>query len=117
MSTRIRVAVCTNRGPGEVAECLEALRSQVVPEDLVVVASSLPEPLVTGHSEAWPATVSLIEPLGDETLVFLDYGGPVSLVAKVTAEEKVAVGDRRSFALRPERLVLFDLETGGRIVG
>jgi multiple sugar transport system ATP-binding protein len=67
--------------------------------------------------EAWPATVSLIEPLGDETLVFLDYGGPVSLVAKVTAEEKVAVGDRRAFALRPERLVLFDLETGRRIVG
>ena len=62
MSTRIRVAVCTNRGPGEVAECLEALRPQVVPEDLAVVASGLPEPLVTAHSEAWPATV-LAEPV------------------------------------------------------
>ena len=56
--------------------------------------------------EGWPATVSLIEPLGDETLVFLDYGGPASLVAKVDAEEKVAVGDRRRFALPPRRIVL-----------
>lgn len=67
--------------------------------------------------EAWPATVSLIEPLGDETLVFLDYGGPASLVAKVGAEEELAVGDRRSFTFRLDRLVLFDLEMGGRIVG
>ena len=67
--------------------------------------------------EASQGTVSLIEPLGDETLVFLDYGGPVSLVAKVDAEEKVAVGDRRAFTFRPDRLVLFDRETGGRICG
>ena len=62
-----------------------------------------------------PSTVSLIEPLGDETLVFLDYGGPVSLVAKVDAEEKISVGDRRSFTFRPDRVVFFDPATGGRI--
>jgi len=67
--------------------------------------------------ESWPATVSLIEPLGDETLVFLDYGGPASLVAKVDAEEKLAVGDRRSFTLRLDRVLLFDGTTGGRIMG
>jgi len=67
--------------------------------------------------ESWPATVSLVEPLGDETLVFLDYGGPSSLVAKVDAEEKVAVGDRRSLTFRLDRVVLFDDKTGGRIPG
>ena len=67
--------------------------------------------------ESWPATVSLVEPLGDETLVFLDYGGPSSLVAKVDAEEKVAVGDRRSLTFRLDRVVLFDGKTGGRIPG
>jgi multiple sugar transport system ATP-binding protein len=67
--------------------------------------------------ESWPATVSLIEPLGDETLVFLDYGGPASLVAKVDAEEKLAVGDRRALSFRLDRVVLFDAHTGGRISG
>ena len=63
----------------------------------------------------WPATVSLIEPLGDETLVFLDYGGPASLVAKVDADEKVTVGDRCAVALRPDKWVFFDTASGERI--
>ena len=62
----------------------------------------------------WPAAVSLLEPLGDETLVFLDYGGPASVVAKLDAEEKVAVGDRRGFTFRPDRVVFFDAVTGER---
>ena len=71
---------------------------------------------LTSETEGWPATVGLIEPLGDETLVFLDWGGPGSLVAKVDAEEKVAPGDRRRFTFNPDRLLFFDEETGRRIV-
>jgi multiple sugar transport system ATP-binding protein len=66
--------------------------------------------------DTWPAAVSLIEPMGDETLVFLDYRGPASLVAKVDAEEKVAVGDRRRFGFRSDKLVFFDSATGERIL-
>jgi multiple sugar transport system ATP-binding protein len=66
--------------------------------------------------EGWPAAVSLIEPMGDETLVFLDYGGRASIVAKVDAEEKVAVGDRRRFGFRPDKLVFFDSDSGERIL-
>jgi hypothetical protein len=55
---------------------------------------------LTADSDGRGATVSLTEPLGDETLVFLDYGGPSSLVAKVNAEDKLAVGDRRGFTFR-----------------
>jgi multiple sugar transport system ATP-binding protein len=62
----------------------------------------------------WPAVVSLLEPLGDATLVFLDYGGPTSVVARVEAEDKVAVGDRRRFSFRPDRVLVFDGATGER---
>ncbi|OLC15087.1 MAG: hypothetical protein AUH29_08755 [Candidatus Rokubacteria bacterium 13_1_40CM_69_27] len=64
--------------------------------------------------EGSSVTVSLIEPLGDETLVFLDYGGPASLVAKVAAEDAVAVGDRCQVVLRTDKLVFFDAN-GARI--
>jgi ABC-type sugar transport system ATPase subunit len=66
--------------------------------------------------EGWPAAVSLIEPMGDETLVFLDYGGPASIVAKVDAEEKVAVGDQRRFTFRIDRVVFFDGASDARIL-
>jgi multiple sugar transport system ATP-binding protein len=71
---------------------------------------------LAADGEGWPAAVSLIEPMGDETLVFLDYGGPASLVAKVDAEEKVSVGDRRRFTFRTERIVFFDTGTGDRVL-
>ena len=66
-------------------------------------------------AEGWPAAVSLIEPLGDETLVFLDYGGGTSLVAKASAEDRLAVGDRRRFTLRTDKLVFFASSDGRRI--
>jgi GT2 family glycosyltransferase len=56
------VAVCTNRMPGEVAECLAAIRAQVPDGDLAVVASGLPEAAVSAHREAFGGTV-LAEPL------------------------------------------------------
>jgi len=65
--------------------------------------------------EGWPAAVSLIEPMGDETLVFLDYGGPASIVAKVDAEERLAVGEGRRFTFRTERVVFFDA-SGNRVL-
>jgi ABC-type sugar transport system ATPase subunit len=70
---------------------------------------------VTSGDEGWAATVNLLEPLGDETLVFLDHGGPAPLVAKVHAEEQIGAGDRRRFTFDPEKLLFFDGETGGRI--
>jgi multiple sugar transport system ATP-binding protein len=71
---------------------------------------------LTGQGAGPSATVSLTEPMGDETLVFLEYGGPTSLVAKVDGEDKVAVGDRRGFSFRGDRIVFFDTVTGDRIL-
>jgi multiple sugar transport system ATP-binding protein len=64
----------------------------------------------------WPATVGLLEPLGDETIVFLDYGGATSIVAKVDPDEKIAVGDRRRFMFDRGKLLFFDGTTGERIL-
>lgn len=66
--------------------------------------------------EGWPGTVSLTEPMGDETIVFLDYGGPTSLVAKVDAEEKVTVGENRRFTFNADKLFFFGREIGERIL-
>jgi multiple sugar transport system ATP-binding protein len=82
-----------------------------------VILGVRPEHVRLGaDGDGWPAVVSLIEPMGDETLVFLDYGGPASIVAKVEAEEKVAVGDHRRFTFRAERVVFFDTASGDRVL-
>jgi ABC-type sugar transport system ATPase subunit len=74
-----------------------------------------PEHVRLGTGDGWKAVITLIEPLGDETLVFLDHGGG-SLVAKVDAEEPVAVGDRRTFTFNAARVVFFDGTSGERIL-
>jgi hypothetical protein len=45
--------------------------------------------------------------MGDETLVFLEYGGRGSLVSRADAESKVAVGDRVGFEPRRDRVLFF----------
>jgi hypothetical protein len=51
------VAVCTNRGPGEVADALAALAEQVPPERLVVVTSGLAGSEVEDHRATAPGAV------------------------------------------------------------
>ncbi|MFO1350020.1 MAG: ABC transporter ATP-binding protein [Gammaproteobacteria bacterium] len=62
-----------------------------------------------------PAQVRLTEPLGDQTLVYFDYGGPQQLVAKVDGERAIHVGDRIHFEFNAKGLLLFDLDSGSRL--
>ena len=64
---------------------------------------------------ALPATVSMIEPMGDATLVFFDYGGKSGLVAKVDPNLTVGSGDAIHFKLDPAQCHLFDTESGARL--
>jgi ABC-type sugar transport system ATPase subunit len=64
---------------------------------------------------AMPATVNLIEPMGDVTLVFFDYGGPNRLVAKVDPDLTLAPGDHFRFKLDPANCHLFDADSGARL--
>lgn len=57
MSREPVVAVCTNRGPGDVAESLAALAAQVPSERILVVTSGLAGEEATGHRARAPGAV------------------------------------------------------------
>lgn len=59
------------------------------------------------------ADVRVVEPLGSDTLVYLDAGG-VALVAKVQGIPLVRAGDRVGVRIDPNQLHLFDA-TGARL--
>jgi len=62
MSTRLRVAVCTNRRPEAVAECLDALARQVPAGEAALVTSGLPQASVEAHRSRFDGPL-LAEPL------------------------------------------------------
>jgi len=64
---------------------------------------------------AQPGRVTLTEPLGDETLVFFDYGGDAPLVAKVSPELHLSSGEAVTFGLDEAGYHLFDGATGERL--
>lgn len=65
MSREPVVAVCTNRGPGEVAEALAALAAQVPAERILLVTSGLAAEDVAAHRAAAPGSV---EPVAEPGL-------------------------------------------------
>jgi ABC-type sugar transport system ATPase subunit len=60
-------------------------------------------------------TVNLTEPLGDETLLFVDYGGDGNLIVKTDPYIQVRPGDRVSFRFKDEGVRLFDKSSGDSI--
>jgi multiple sugar transport system ATP-binding protein len=72
-------------------------------------------PADAGEPGAMAGTVSLIEPMGDTTLVFFDYGGPNRLVAKVDPDRALSPGDRIHFKFDLGNCHLFDGERGTRL--
>jgi ABC-type sugar transport system ATPase subunit len=60
-------------------------------------------------------SVQLTEPLGDETLVHFDYGGPSQLVAKVRGDCVFNAGDGIKFDFDPRGVLVFDAEDGTRL--
>jgi multiple sugar transport system ATP-binding protein len=62
-----------------------------------------------------PAQVRLTEPLGDETLVFFDYGGETELVAKMDGDCELKVGDRIRFRFNAGGVLFFATPDGTRI--
>lgn len=62
----------------------------------------------------YPARVALVEPLGKETLVYLDYGAERLLIAVANPSFQLEEGSNIEFDLRGGRLYLFDPE-GSRL--
>jgi len=61
-------------------------------------------------------TVNLIEPLGDETIVFIDYGGDEVLITKVEASHGARPGERVNINFKRGGVLIFDGDTEERIV-
>jgi multiple sugar transport system ATP-binding protein len=72
------------------------------------------EHVLAGNGDSG-GTVSLIEPLGDATMVFFEYGGPTRLVAKVDPDLTFGPGDNLTFAFDAANCHLFDADNGARL--
>ncbi len=70
---------------------------------------------VLPRREGAQAVIGLVEPLGDETILHLDYGGERPLVAKADSGVAWRTGDRIPFALRAEAALFFDPDSGARL--
>lgn len=64
---------------------------------------------------AMQGRVDLVEPLGDGTLVFFNFGGDAPLVANVDPEATLAPGDTVTFSFDVARSHLFDAADGRRL--
>ena len=65
---------------------------------------------VEGVTGGYPARVTLVEPLGKETLVYLDYGAERLLIAVANPSLRVEEGASVEFDFRGGRIYLFDAE-------
>ena len=59
-------------------------------------------------------TVNVVEPLGDEIILYLSTG-PQDLIAKVDAHERAAVGQDMEIAINVARCHVFDAEAGDNL--
>ena len=68
-----------------------------------------------GTENSLPATVRVVEPLGDEQVVHLSGPADVTLVCKMDSHIKVGVDERIEVHLAMQRVHLFDDQTGRNI--
>jgi multiple sugar transport system ATP-binding protein len=101
----------------------ETLRSQYLPyRERRVLLGIRPENLhIPGYEPpdiigvALPATVSMVELMGNETVLYLTTPDQQSLVARVDPRVQLQMGDAVNLALNAQQFYLFDAETGARL--
>ena len=72
------------------------------------------EHVIVGRGDT-AAQVKLVEPLGDGTLVFCEFGGESMLVAKVDSEAEMTSGTKLNVSFDGARCHLFDATSGARL--
>ena len=73
-----------------------------------------PESLSLRDAGTWPAEVTLVEPMGNHQVVWLDASG-TSLAALVPDGAALAAGQAVRFDIDPSRVSLFDTAAGHRL--
>lgn len=61
--------------------------------------------------EGLPATVDVVEPLGSEVLLYLDYGTETPMIIRAEPRTKVKPGDKMEVLFKPDNLHVFDGES------
>jgi len=110
------VATTRVRLPAGMAACAQERVGRsatlgVRPEDIGYCASGQ----FAGTENVLPATVRVVEPLGDEQIIHLGGPADVGLVCKLDAHVKVTVDQRMDAHLDLDRIHLFDDQTGCNI--
>jgi multiple sugar transport system ATP-binding protein len=72
-----------------------------------------PEDVCIGDGP-FSASVRVFEPTGHECIATLDAGG-ISLTARLPGDARLEIGSRVPFALRAERIHVFDRQSGARL--
>ncbi len=110
--------VAENGGPVFVAEQIRVPLANGMSAGLAGREATLgvrSEHVIAGDQGSMAGRVILIEPLGDATLVFFEYGGGSRLVAKVDPDRPFRPGDNFSFAFEADKCHLFDTDSGARL--
>jgi len=103
-------------GPSVAAELSADLDRSLAGRRVVLgVRSEHVAAVASDTAGAMSGAVSVVEPLGDATLVFFDYGGEGRMVAKVDPDLAFAPGDDIHFRLDTGNCHLFDAESGVRL--
>ena len=69
---------------------------------------------VSANGRALHCEISLVEPLGKDTLIYFEHGAERPTIAVVEGTSKFTAGDRMGLNIPPEALYLFDDE-GARV--
>jgi multiple sugar transport system ATP-binding protein len=78
-------------------------------EDVRIVSDS------AAGAGSFPAVVRLVEPMGSDTFVELEIGA-ATLVARVTPDLNVVIGQKVCVDVAPGRIHVFDTSTGNRVL-
>jgi ABC-type sugar transport system ATPase subunit len=94
-------------------QALEVMLPEVAARAGKIMAGVRPQDLLPAET-GLPATVSLLESTGQETLVTVT-AGEADFVLRLDENCRLRIGDRICLTVRPGRLHLFDTQTGDRI--
>ena len=109
--------ISNNGSPSFRSGLLEYPLPQDIPENLKNrrVVLGVRSEHVSINVDQHKGQVKLIEPLGDASLVFFEFGEQEQLVAKVNPELRLSPGDQLTFGLQGANCHLFDANNGMRL--